>query len=116
MSGIYCTGELKNARLCHIENSDLAFLWGYVVEHNSDNYSKGDWFASSFIVNAQVCNDYYFFETNNSVYKVKSYLPIIVSDKSIYNIRVGCPPEIAIKTEDPKAIVYLMKQHRKERG
>jgi hypothetical protein len=116
MSEEYYTGELEDVRLCHIENSDLAFLWGYVVEHKSDNYSKGDWFASSFIVNAQVCNDCYFFETNNSVYKVKSYFPLIVTAKSIDNIRRGCPPDIAIKTQDAKAIVYLMKQHRKERG
>jgi hypothetical protein len=38
MSEEYYNGEFENVRLCHIENSDFAFLWGYVVEHNSHNF------------------------------------------------------------------------------
>jgi hypothetical protein len=62
-----------------------------------------------------VSDDCYFFEINNSIYKLKSYLSIIVSVKPIHNIIVGCPPEIAIKTENAKVMLELMKQHRKER-
>lgn len=90
------TGELENVRACYIENSDIVFLFGYVVEHQSDEYSQGDWFASSFLTNVTVTNDYYVFETNNSLYKVSAYVPIIVTDESIDKIRSGIPPEIAV--------------------
>ncbi|MFT6216827.1 MAG: hypothetical protein ACJAS3_003245 [Roseivirga sp.] len=91
------TGELENVRACYIENSDIVFLFGYVVEHQSDEYSQGDWFASSFIINVQATTDYYIFYTNNSVYRVRDYCAVIVSDCAIDDIRSGVPPEIAVK-------------------
>ena len=97
MSDLVFTGELEKVRVCHIQNSDIVFLFGYVVEHQSEQYEKGDWFSSSFIVNVTVTDDYYIFQTNNSLYKVKDYFPVIVSDESIDNIRLGTPPEIAVK-------------------
>jgi hypothetical protein len=105
---IYFTGELEAALVCHVDDSDLAFLWGYVVTHKNNKYAKGDWFASSFIVNVKIQAGCYYFETNNSIYKVKSYRAVIVSDKSVVNIRMGCPPEFANNTDKLGRLVELM--------
>lgn len=109
MSDLVFTGELDKVRVCHIQNSDIVFLFGYIVEHQSERYEKGDWFASSFVTNVTVTDDYYIFETNNSLYKVNDYFPVIVSDASLDNIRSGIPPEIAVNTDNLEELVRPMR-------
>jgi hypothetical protein len=38
------------------------FLFGYVVEYQSERYEKEDWFASRFVANATVTGDYDIFK------------------------------------------------------
>lgn len=108
MSDLVFTGQLEKVRVCHIQNSDIVFLFGYIVEHQSEQYENGDWFASSFIVNVTVTDDYYIFQTNNSSFKVKDYVPLIVIDESTDNIRTGMPPEMEVKSKTPDEMITLM--------
>jgi hypothetical protein len=84
------------------------FLFGYVVAHQSEQYERGDWLNSSFIVNVTVIDDYYILLTNNSSFKVKDYVSLIVIDESTDNIRTGIPPEMAVKSKTPDEMITLM--------
>ncbi|PKI00062.1 hypothetical protein [Glaciecola sp. 33A] len=59
------TGVLKSVTLCKIENTDIEFLFGYVVEHISPKFKKGDWFATSYLVRIDSVDDYVLAETAN---------------------------------------------------
>lgn len=90
------TGQLRDVSLCKIENTDIEFLFGYVVEHVSPRFNKNDWFASSYLVKIEKINDYFVAETANSIYRIPAYTSITVPLKAIDNIRMGTPPEQAL--------------------
>ena len=80
------TGTLRDVRRCYIDNTEISFLFGYVIDHVSTRYSKDDWFASSYIREVKIVNGKYHFYTANSVYLTDNYTSIIVSDSDIDNI------------------------------
>lgn len=41
------TGVLRDVQLCRIEQTNIQFLFGYIVEHINSRYKTDDWFASS---------------------------------------------------------------------
>lgn len=90
------TGQLREVRLCKIENTDIKFLFGYVVEHVSPRFNKNDWFASSYLVKIEKINDYFVAETANSIYRITAYTPITVPLEALDNIRMGTSPEYAL--------------------
>lgn len=90
------TGSLSNAELCWIKDSDVRFLFGYVIEHSSPRYEKGDWFATSYIVNIEAFEDHYLFTTANSLY-VESFEMIEIPLAAVDNIRMGTPPKKALR-------------------
>jgi hypothetical protein len=91
------TGSLRKAELCWIEGSDIHFLFGYVIEHSSPRYEKGDWFATSYIVNIEAFEDHYLFTTANSLYLVESFEMIEIPLIAVNNIRMGTPPKMALR-------------------
>lgn len=89
-------------------------MFGYVFEHKSAQYKRGDWFASSYIEEVKVIDGRYCFYTANSIYLADSYASIIVSDASIDNIRMGIPPEVASNMNDSaNELVALLKLNSK---
>lgn len=102
------TGTLRDVRRCYIDNTEISFLFGYVIDHVSTRYSKDDWFASSYIREVKIVNGKYHFYTANSVYLTDNYTSIIVSDGDIDNIRLGMPPEVMNSAESINDLVTLV--------
>jgi hypothetical protein len=91
------TGILRDVEVCQIDETNITFLFGYVVTHNDCRYQAGDWFATSYIVNKERHDGYYIFTTANSTYLVTHYSKIIVPYNAITNIRSGTSPQTAIR-------------------
>jgi hypothetical protein len=92
-SGRYITGRLTSAKLCCVIEHDIQFLFGYVLQHKSPRYLKGDWFATSYITNVEEVDGRYLFTTANSIYEVEGFESIAIPIAAIDNIRMGTPPE-----------------------
>jgi hypothetical protein len=89
------TGQLRDVSLCKIENTDIEFLFGYIVEHVSPRFNKDDWFASSYLVKIEKINDFLVAETANSIYRIPAFTLMTVPLEALDNIRMGTPPEQA---------------------
>ncbi len=90
------TGVLRDVRLCTVTGTDVQFLFGYVTMHVSPRYAEGDWFASSYVVDINDCEDGMLVNTANSTYMVSGYKPIEIPSAAITNIRMGTQPEKAL--------------------
>lgn len=44
------TDHLRDVSSCKIENTDIEFLFGYVIELVSSWFHKDDWLASSYLI------------------------------------------------------------------
>ena len=91
------TGQLRDVSVCKIENTEIEFLFGYVVEHVSSRFHKDDWFASSYLVKIEKVDDYFVAETANSIYRIPTYTAMTVPLRALDNIRMGTPPEQALR-------------------
>jgi hypothetical protein len=91
------TGVLKNVTLCKIEDTEIEFLFGYVVEHISPKFNEDDWFASSYIVKIDSVDDYFLAETANSIYRISEYQSLNIPIGALDNIRMGTPPKKALQ-------------------
>jgi hypothetical protein len=91
------TGVLRNVTLCKIENTDIEFLFGYVVKHVSPKFNKDDWFATSYLVKIDKVDDYFMAETANSIYHISDYQSLNIPIEALDNIRTGTPPEKALQ-------------------
>ena len=110
------TGILRDVRRCYIDDSSISFLFGYVVEHQSTQYSTGDWFATSYIREVKVKNGKYYFHTANSVYRADGYASLIVADDCLDRIRMGLKPEIATSGNTSRDLMAVIRLNQSVSG
>lgn len=91
------TGTLRDVILCQIDNTNIEFLFGYVVEHISIKFACHDWFASSYITKIKKVDDYFVVTTANSIYRIPTYKTMVVPMAAVDNIRMGATPEKALR-------------------
>jgi hypothetical protein len=92
------TGEITEAIYLSVEDEPkINFIYGTIVYDLSARFSEGDWIATSHLIKFKEVDGGFAAITENSIYRIGSFDTMVIKWEAVDNIRLGTPPEIAVK-------------------
>jgi hypothetical protein len=92
------TGEITEAIYLSVEDEPkINFIYGTIVYDLSARFSEGDWIATSHLIKFKEVDGGFAAITQNSIYRIGSFDTMVIKWEAVDNIRLGTPPEIAVK-------------------
>lgn len=92
------TGEIKDAFLLKTDSPPVVeFIYGTIVYDRSGNFKPDDWISTSYLVELRELDDGFAAITQNSVYRIDSYVERQIPWVAEANIRTGTDPDVAMR-------------------
>jgi hypothetical protein len=92
------TGEITDAIYLSVEDEPkINFIYGTVVYDLFGRFREGDWIATSHLMKLKKVDNGFAAITQNSIYRIGSFDTMVIKWEAVDNIRLGTPPEIAVK-------------------
>jgi hypothetical protein len=97
------TGAIKDAYLLTVKDltCDVLFIYGTIVCDRTERFQKGNWIATSSLIDFWKVENGYAAITQNTLYFIESLVDEIdVPLEAVQNIRLGTHPTLALKLID----------------
>jgi hypothetical protein len=92
------TGAISDAFYISVESEPtIKFIYGTVIYDLSKRFNPGDWIATSYLTKFREVDNGFAAITQNSIYYIDNYQTIDIPFGAVDNIRLGTPPDVALK-------------------